>query len=163
LPWARKRRHRPRGHVSGVDPLLLPLDRPRDLGLAVSLGELFRRTSKSHRQAWRWGLLRLCRVRPRRLPDFRCLIPPPLPARPPSELRTVSQGTLPDAGGALAVDTYTYEYGGQRWPASKDQLLKTHSQPSVVVAGSNTTSTFTHDLATNRLKSVVKSGWTYTV
>lgn len=85
---------------------------------------------------------------------------------PPAELKKVSQGAT-DATGSNAQSTreYDYVYGGLGRNESQrayEQLVKEVRVASVVpeAAGALTQMRYTYEPLTNRLKSVIKHGWT---
>jgi len=82
----------------------------------------------------------------------------------PSELTAVYKGaTAPDGGGALETVNYSYLYGGTtQSPRAYEQLRGTESRPSVLQSGQNAVTQYIYDTGVNRLKAVIKSGYTQT-
>jgi len=82
----------------------------------------------------------------------------------PSELTALYKGaTAPDGGGALETVNYSYIYGGTtQSPRAYEQLRSSESRPSVLQSGQNATTQYIYDTGVNRLKAVIKSGYTQT-
>jgi len=82
----------------------------------------------------------------------------------PSELTALYKGaTSPDGGGALETVNYSYIYGGTtQSPRAYEQLRSAESRPSVVQSGQNAVTQYIYDASVNRLKAVIKSGYTQT-
>jgi RHS repeat-associated protein len=69
-----------------------------------------------------------------------------------------------DGGSAAEVANYTYAYGGATQGSMRayEQFVNTDSRPSVLgPAGSNVVTTNSYDLNINRLKAVMKTGYTW--
>jgi RHS repeat-associated protein len=82
--------------------------------------------------------------------------------QPLRELQTVLEGAIDvDGGSPMRWRNYTYEYGAAGTPPSLKQMVKTKTEPSAFGDGVLVTTTYVHDLATNRLKAVLRSGRTY--
>ncbi len=82
-----------------------------------------------------------------------------------SELRTTLRGALAaDGGSALERTDFAYSYNGSPpgGTAAFEQRRTQETRASVLQSGQNTVRRYQYDTATNRLKSVIESGYTRT-
>ena len=82
----------------------------------------------------------------------------------PSEMTGLYKGaTASDGTNALESSRYAYTYGGTtQSPRAYEQLRTSETRPSALQSGQSATTNYVYDTAVNRLKAVIKSGYTQT-